>query len=78
MIKVLAEEVYYDTTYCNGFGIDSANYERGKKEADKLARNCSGLIACGTGYTFTVYKEDRFNRLSEAFRNEFIDIRKDR
>lgn len=76
MIKILAEEIYYDTTYCNGFGIDVANYKRGKQEADKLARKCSGLIACDTGYTFTVYNEDRFNRFSEEFKNKFIDIRR--
>lgn len=75
LIKILSEEIYYDTTNCGWFGIDSANYEKGTRVANKLARNRSGLVCCGTGYSFRVYTEQEFERNSQTFKLKFVDLR---
>ena len=74
-IKILSEEIYYDTTNCGWFGVDSANYEKGTRVANELARKRSALICCGTGYSFKVFTEEYFTRHTNAFGHNYTDLR---
>lgn len=76
-IKILAEEIYCDTTYCNGFGIDSANYKKGTQVANRMVRNrrCRGLICIGTGYSFRVYEQEELERCQSIWKKKFTDLR---
>ena len=72
-IKILAEEVYYDTTNYGWFGIDSANYEKGERKANWLARTGTCLVT--DDYSFRVFTEEQFQRNTQAFKDKYVDLR---
>jgi len=74
MIKILSEEIYYDTMNCGWFGIDSANYEKGEQKANWLAR--TGITLVCENYSFRVYKSEQdFEKYRGSFGKTYIDIR---
>ena len=73
-VRILAEEVYYDTTTYDWFGIDSANYEEGERKTKWLAR--SGIILCVGKRNFRVFKQEQWERHPKEWKEKYIDKRK--
>lgn len=72
-VRILSEDVYYDTTTYGWFGIDSANYEKGEQKTRWLTRTGTCLVV---GHmNFRVFKEDYWKTYPSDWKKKYVDMR---